>query len=75
MMENLVTAGYGDGIIDGFKISQETLEHLDPIKRAVGVELVKQGRWIFVPTFRTGMDNTTPDSHRCPPQENAISGG
>jgi len=41
---------HGDGIIDGFKISQETLDHLDPIKRAIGIELIRQGRWVFMPS-------------------------
>lgn len=34
-----------DGIIDGYQISQETLEQLDPVKRAVGFDLIRQGRW------------------------------
>jgi hypothetical protein len=39
-----------DGIIDGFLVSQETLDHFDPIKRAVGYELVRLGRWILMPS-------------------------
>ena len=36
-----------DGIIEGFRISRETLDHLDPIKRAVAAELIRQERWVL----------------------------
>jgi hypothetical protein len=39
-----------DGIINGFRISQETLDHFDPIKRAIGYEFVRLGRWVLLPS-------------------------
>lgn len=39
-----------NGIVNGFPVSQETLEHLDPIKRALGYEMVRLGRWILIPS-------------------------
>jgi hypothetical protein len=43
-----------DGIRDGFLISQETLDHLDPVKRALGTELIRQGRWHLLPAENVG---------------------
>ena len=44
--ENTITQ---DGIINGFRISQDTLDHLDIVKRAVATELIRQGRWVLLP--------------------------
>jgi len=45
-----------DGIVDGFVLSQDTLDHLDPIKRAVGIELIRRGRWILLPNRGCGYE-------------------
>jgi hypothetical protein len=35
--------------VEGVVIHQETLDHLDPIKRLLAVELIRQGCWRLVP--------------------------
>jgi hypothetical protein len=41
----------------GFKVTQEDVEHLDPLRRLVAEHLIKTGEWVLVP--RLCHDNDT----------------
>lgn len=39
-----------DGIINGFVIHQETLDQLDAVLKVIATNLIRQRRWILVPS-------------------------